>query len=726
MNEQPNSPIESKPDEALPAPHGALQAEPGYFTRLSGPYLWLVSGLAAVALAFAIYYLFFWPFARPFTGLTYTVKKEILRVTIVERGNLESAENSDIVCRVKAKTQGGTIASTIKWVIDDGTQVKAGDLVVDLDDSGFQEQLKTQKNTVNKARAEWVETKTNFTIQESQNVSDKKTAEVELIQAQLELKKYSGRLAGEKLITMIVHEQVRDYLNKKVGSEPSKGLVGTVGNGVPVDDRKTQFELDVLKESEDAGGKFTSAYLQEVSAYEGVIVQARSDLDNWQDRADWSQRMVKKGFYSLSQADADQNRLESMAISLKKAQGDLDIYRIFEREKNVTKKWSDVKEAERKKDRVETQANSKIEKARADEESKKAIFDQEGEKLRDLMKEEKFYKITAPQDGMVVYYIPDQARFGGGSQQSTVNQGEPVREGQKLIRIPNLAKMMVNTRVHEALVTKIKEEKTRPTGYADALRYQSSIGQPILGRASLYGLAAFQIAFEPIRERKFIKKHDVIVDFPGHSAKIRVDAFPGHIYSGHVKSRATVPAQGDFLSSDVKLYPTMVSIDDLNPKNEELKPGMSAEVTILADETSEPVLLIPIQAVVGNVAMGANRKCFVVDDRGYTQERDIVVGLSNDKLVEIKSGLDEGEKVVLNPRSILPEKSDLKPSTPGGGKRGAEFDEGGAPAKKGKKEGAEKGGGPPPGQNPQMKGNEQRSELAPAVRETPEISSKKG
>ncbi|MBI1831658.1 MAG: hypothetical protein HYR84_09435 [Planctomycetes bacterium] len=388
----------------------------------------------------------------------------------------------------------------------------------------------------------------------------------------------------------------------------------------------------------------------------------------------------------------------------------------------MTKKWSDVKEAERKRERVETQANSKIEKARSDEDSKKAIFDQEDEKLRDLMKEEKFYKITAPQDGMIVYYIPDQARFGGGSQQSTVAQGEPVREGQKLIRIPNLSKMMVNTRVHEAMVTKIKEEKTRPTGYGDALRHQSSMGQPLFGKGSLFGLVAFQFGFDPLREKKFIKDYDPIIEFPGHTAKIRVDAFPGRIYSGHVKTVATVPSQSDFLSSDVKLYTTMVSIDDLNPKNEKLKPGMSAEVTVLADETKSPVLIIPIQAVVGNVSMGANRKVYVVDERGYTEERDIVVGTSNDKLVEVKSGLAEDEKVVLNPRSLLPEKSDMKPSTPGGGKRGADFDEG-APAKK-KKDGADKGGGQPPPQNPAIQGAQPRSEVAPANRDAKEMSKK--
>ena len=51
-------------------------------------------------------------------------------MTIIERGSLESAENSDIIVRIKAGAKGSVNASTIKWVIDDGSQVKAGDKIV--------------------------------------------------------------------------------------------------------------------------------------------------------------------------------------------------------------------------------------------------------------------------------------------------------------------------------------------------------------------------------------------------------------------------------------------------------------------------------------------------------------------------------------------------------------------------------------------------------------------
>lgn len=646
------------------------RSEPGVYRKFA-VYFWVGGLLLAVLLVSVAVATARWGFREPFKGPTYVVKKEPMQVTIVERGSLESAINSDIIVRVKAGGRGSTNASTIKWVVDDGNQVKYGDKIVELDDSGFQDQLKTQNNTVNDANAKWILANNETIIQKSENVSAIKTAEVNLDQAKLELKKYAGKSAGEKMGKMEALDEVRQYL-------------------------KTGFEDDGNKESSASKGKLTSAYFQDISGYQGTIQTAESDKSSWMDRASWSQRMVKKGFYSLSQADADQTRLDSVEIALRKAKGDLDIYEIFDLEKNVAKKWSDVKEAERALERVKIQAVSKMKQKQADEESKKSIYDQEAERLRDLVKEGKFYTMYAPQDGMIVYYIPEQARFGGGTQQSTVAQGEPVREGQKLIRIPNLKRMLVNARVHEAMVSKVKGEKVKSSGYSERLRFSFS-----MGRSDTLAIASYQYAYDEARDAyddvhdKFsdIRDKDQIVLFAGQPANIRVDAHPGRTFKGHVKTVATVPSQADFLSSDVKLYQTMISIDDLDVKVDKLKPGMSAEVTIKADEIKAPVLQIPLQAVVGNVKMGGDRKCYVLDAAGIPQERDIKLGMSNDTMVEVKAGLEEGDRVVLNPRSLIPENSGMKAGVPSS-KKGGEFEEGGKKGGGGKKEASE---GPPPG-----------------------------
>jgi multidrug resistance efflux pump len=478
--------------------------------------------------------------------LTARVRKDKLAITVKERGILESAENNDVTCRVKARTQNATVATTIKWVIDDGSHVKKGDLLVDLDDSGLVETLKTQNITVDKARADWISAQEQYKITVSQNESDIATAQVNLKLAQLDLKKY---VEGD-------YEQ-----NKKT----------ILGN----------------------------------------IQTAESDLEQYRDRSAWSDRMVKKGYQTQAQADADRAKLKAGEIALARAKEDLRVLENYTKEHEVTKFENAVKEAERALERVKTQAKAKEVTSRTDRDAKKSVLDQESGKQKDLEDEIKKCRIFAPQDGLVVYYIPEQARWGSGSQQSTVAQGEPVREGQKLMRIPDLKRMMVNTKVHEALVSNVKGELRDESGK---------------------------------------------VVYRGQDARVRVDAYNDQDLKAHVKSVATVAAQSDWMSADVKMYVTMIALDEVL---ENLKPGMSAEVSILVDKTANDVHIIPVQAIMGSPAMGKKRYCWVKTETGY-EEREIEVGASNEKEAEIRSGLKEGELVVLNYKVLEDDRKQAK------------------------------------------------------------------
>src|SRR5262249_5884838 len=147
-------------------------------------------------------------------------------------------------------------------------------------------------------------------------------------------------------------------------------------------------------------------------------------------------------------------------------------------------------------------------------------------------------------------------------------------------------------------------------------------------------------------------------------------------------SVATVASQQDWIAADVKVYQTLVAIDE---PLEGLKPGMSAEVTILVEDAVARALTVPVQAILGTPAMGKYRKCYVLTDQG-SEERDIEVGLSNEKMAEIKSGLVAGEQIVLNPRSLLSEKDKIRaiePERQDFGKAGVEqkAGAGGTPAK---------------------------------------------
>ena len=68
------------------------------------------------------------------------VKKETFVHEILERGNVESASNVDITCEVES--MGGI---TIIKIVEEGTEVKKGDLLVEFDSSAFLESVNKQK-----------------------------------------------------------------------------------------------------------------------------------------------------------------------------------------------------------------------------------------------------------------------------------------------------------------------------------------------------------------------------------------------------------------------------------------------------------------------------------------------------------------------------------------------------------------------------------------------------
>lgn len=542
--------------------------------------------------------------------ITHKVAYEDLQLTITERGALESAENSDIICRVKARSPNSTVSTTIRWVIEDGTQVKRGDRLIQLDDSALHEMLKAQKIVVDQARAAWVSAEKEYEIVESQNRSDIATQKLTLELAKLDLEKYEK---GE--------------------------------------------------------------YVQALQEIEGRLMIARSDLTMWEERAAWSQRMSQPGrrYVTTAQAQADEARLRSAEIALAKVLEEKRVLEKFTGPRNRKELIGKIEEGQRALERIEAQARAKEVKADADRRSKQSIYEQEQSRYYDIEEEIKKCLILAPQDGLVVYYVSEQSRFGSGSQQAIIAQGEPVREGQKLMRIPNLSRMMVNTKIHEAMVSRVRGDKYRKTGFSESV--QACMVFPVDPLARLVSV----LGFESIRE-DFIADHraeDQILEAAGQQAKIRVEAFPDRLLDGEVRSVATVASQQDWMSADVKVYQALVTIKDEMP---DLKPGMTAEVTIFTDSLRENVLTVPLQAILGSVDMGNKRRVYVLTPNG-PEPREVVVGLSNDRMAVIESGLAEGEEVIVNPRVLLSDadKAALGEYSNRGADKGAGRGKGGGP-----------------------------------------------
>src|SRR5262249_42479166 len=129
--------------------------------------------------------------ARP-DVLLHAVKRETLNITVVEKGTLESAENRDVICKVRAGNKSTGFATTINWVIDDGSKVKAGQLLGIPDDSALQDQYRDQRIVLDTAEAAKVKAEKDYDITIKRNEALVATAENALTVAAIDLDKYTG------------------------------------------------------------------------------------------------------------------------------------------------------------------------------------------------------------------------------------------------------------------------------------------------------------------------------------------------------------------------------------------------------------------------------------------------------------------------------------------------------------------------------------------------------
>ncbi|MGE3315109.1 MAG: HlyD family efflux transporter periplasmic adaptor subunit [Planctomycetaceae bacterium] len=213
--------------------------------------------------------------------------------------------------------------------------------------------------------------------------------------------------------------------------------------------------------------------------------------------------------------------------------------------------------------------------------------------------------------------------------------------------------------------------------------------------------------------------HETKVDQirPGMPARIKIQ---DREFTGKVVSIANQPEPGGWMSSNVKEYATNVAIDG---ETNDLKPGMTAEVEILVADQKD-VLMTPVSAVVEQ-----RGKFYAWVRNGKTNERrPLLLGKTNDKVIEVRDGLKQGDQVLLNPRAVVAEAqqddsteggeseaekgfgamADAASSSGGDAKAGAEPPKGDASAKKedaapgreGKGEGKSKGKGGGRSRNP--------------------------
>jgi len=129
---------------------------------------------------------------------------------------------------------------------------------------------------------------------------------------------------------------------------------------------------------------------------------------------------------------------------------------------------------------------------------------------------------------------------------------------------------------------------------------------------------------------------------PGLPAVVTVDAIPDKKFMGTVARIAPLPnAQSMWMNPDLKIYTTDINLET---NDSGLRSGMSCKADIIVEQYQD-VVYVPLQAV---IRVKGRPTVYIVND-GELEERKVEIGLDNSTYVVVKSGLSEGEVVLMTP-----------------------------------------------------------------------------
>ncbi len=178
------------------------------------------------------------------------------------------------------------------------------------------------------------------------------------------------------------------------------------------------------------------------------------------------------------------------------------------------------------------------------------------------------------------------------------------------------------------LENEIQEASLRSPSEGQITEVQKETGEIVQAGETVFSFlpsAPFQIKVD-------IYEGDIIDVEVGDPVRISLVAFEDKIVGGEVLS--VNPAEK--VVDDVVYYETTIGFKE---SIEGIKPGMTADIVIETNK-KEDVILVPEEAV--------DESKVRVFQSGEIEEREIETGIEGDDFIEVITGLEEGEKVVLD------------------------------------------------------------------------------
>ena len=633
--------------------------------------------------------------------------RETLIITATEAGTVEAEEKV-------------VIANELKWsviirkVVDEGTVVKEGDLIIEFESKKLEDAIDAKELALNNAELSLEQANKQLLMAEKQQAIN------------LEQAKNAVQDAEENLA---------------VYEEQSKNLVAK--------------QKDTLKRAEETLTRFSSKGGQKENDLRDAdikITMTGKQLKIAQEKLEFKKKVNEDPKlnkpYSASEIESDELSLETLKNTLDKAIATKKLLITYEIPQLVRQLEEDIKQSSEALKILEThtivqttrknttalkEAKLKLEQAKLGQEAElkwkkqeikglEKALDGHKEQMTELREDEDKLKVTAERAGLVLY----DPGWKGEGQRIEVKEGEEIYPRGKLMQIPDMSTLRVQTMVFEALREYVTVEEDDTPAVAKIDTYIGKAVRSLMIRAKLsnWSKEKIQAKYLKIQEDEIIPRitkavrvgkmtkkeakafyvrieekeaemaqkmgldlkpvkiewdklseataEKVAASKPGENKGTRaivvLDSFAkktqiiGRVVESSPLPKKTGPS---WLRTGTKAYDLYVGVDwkanGLIP-GKNLRPGMGGKVTLVLDEI-ENALTIPVLSVYNK----KDRYYCMKIEGGSPAETEITIGKMNESRVEVLSGLDEGDKVLLVAKS--------EEGTNGNGK---DEDEGGA------------------------------------------------
>jgi len=614
--------------------------------------------------------------------------RENLIITTTEDGTVEAEEKVLISNELKWPV-------IIKSVVEEGTVVDKGELIIEFECKALEDAIDQKELHLNNAQLALEQARKDLVIAEKQHAINLERARNALKDAEENLTLYKDQSQSNLSLMEETVQRAKEALeryNSEGGQKENSLRDADIAITMARKRLKIAQEQLAFKKKVNENPKLNKPYSESEIESDELNVEA---LKNTLDNAIAAKELLIK--YDIPQMT---RQLEE---DVNQAEKDLKILRTHTIVQTMRQKETAVKEAKLNLEKAQLAQEAELNWKKQEIKGKEKELQEHQDQMEELREDERKLKVTAEKAGLVLY-TPGWRAEG---LRLMIKEGEEIYPRGQLMQIPDMTTLRVKTMLFEALreyVTvadghhenKIVEAEIEAyigeafkalitqvaTGVvpkenfeAEALKIKTDgiiprIKQAVIDARMTKDQARqfytrlqeqeAELAAQTGGTPKPIEINwDELPDVPrtatpqpedqqGTQAILVLDAFAQKTqFFGRVVESSPLPKSTgpEWLQTGTKAYDLYVAVDweanGLTP-GKDVRPGMGGKVTLLLDEI-ENALTIPVLSVY-------NRKnhyyCMKLQD-GTPTETEITLGKMNESRVQVLSGLNEGDKVLL-------------------------------------------------------------------------------